>query len=67
MVSAVRSGTSGLRGQVSTRQPVLTGWLLCGGLDITAACVQAWIQASRAAADVLRGAAPQGAGDALVQ
>jgi hypothetical protein len=44
-------------GHVSTREAVLTGWLLCGVLDITAACMQAWIQAGRAPADVLRGVA----------
>src|SRR5262245_30310356 len=55
MVSAVTSKTP--RGQVTTRQAILTGWLLCGVLDITAACLQAWIQAGRAPADVLRGVA----------
>ena len=45
------------RGQVAMRQAILTGWLLCGVLDITAACLQAWIQAGRAPADVLRGVA----------
>ena len=44
-------------GSVTTRQAILTGWLLCGVLDITAACLQAWIQAGRAPADVLRGVA----------
>jgi hypothetical protein len=39
------------------RQAILTGWLLCGVLDITAACLQAWIQAGRAPGDVLRGVA----------
>jgi hypothetical protein len=29
---------------VSTGQAIVTGWLLCGVLDITAACIQAWIQ-----------------------
>ena len=43
--------------QITTRQAILTGWLLCGVLDITAACLQAWIQAGRAPADVLRGVA----------
>jgi hypothetical protein len=45
------------RGYVSTRQAIVTGWLLCGVLDITAACLQAWIQTGRAPADVLRGVA----------
>ena len=40
---------------VSTSQAVVTAWLLCGVLDITAACLQAWIQAGRAPGDVLRG------------
>jgi hypothetical protein len=42
---------------VSTSQAVVTAWLLCGVLDITAACLQAWIQAGRAPGDVLRGVA----------
>jgi hypothetical protein len=41
----------------ATRGAILTGWLLCGVLDITAACLQAWIQAGRAPGDVLRGVA----------
>lgn len=43
--------------KVSTRQAIVTGWLLCGVLDITAASVQAWRQAGRAPADVLKGVA----------
>lgn len=43
--------------QVSSGQAILTGWLLCGVLDITAACVQAWIQAGRAPTMVLKGVA----------
>ncbi len=43
--------------RVSTRQAIVTGWLLCGVLDITAACVQAWRQAGRAPVDVLKGVA----------
>jgi len=39
------------------RKAILTGWLLCGVLDISAACVQAWFQASRTPAQVLRGVA----------
>jgi hypothetical protein len=42
---------------VSVRQAILTAWLLCGVLDITAACLQFWIQTGRAPADVLRGVA----------
>lgn len=39
------------------RQAIFTGWLLCGVLDITAACIQAWIQARRPPAMVLKGVA----------
>ena len=42
---------------VTTGQAILTGWLLCGVLDITAACIQYWVQAGRTPADVLRGVA----------
>jgi hypothetical protein len=42
---------------VSVRQAILTGWLFCGVLDITAACVQAWVQASRTPWQVLKGVA----------
>jgi len=45
------------RPQVSTGQAILSGWLLCGVLDITAAFVQAWIQAGRTPAAVLKGVA----------
>jgi hypothetical protein len=45
------------RAGVTTRDAILTAWLLCGALDISAACLQAWIQAGRAPADVLRGVA----------
>jgi hypothetical protein len=41
----------------SARQAILTGWLLCGVLDISAACVQAWIQFSRPPLAVLHGVA----------
>ena len=52
-VSSVRVSTS----TVTARQAFLTGWLLCGVLDITAACVQAWIQAGRTPWQVLKGVA----------
>jgi hypothetical protein len=39
------------------RDAILTGWLLCGVLDITAACIQAWVQADRTPPEVLRGVA----------
>ena len=42
---------------ISRGQAIVTGWLLCGVLDITAACVQAWRQAGRMPADVLKGVA----------
>lgn len=54
-MTSVTSQTS--HGQVTPWQAILTGWLICGVLDITAACVQAWIQAGRGPADVLRGVA----------
>ena len=38
---------------MTTGQAILTAWLLCGVLDITAACVQARIQAGRTPAQVL--------------
>jgi len=42
---------------VTAGQAIVTGWLLCGVLDITAACVQSWMQAGRTPAAVLRGVA----------
>ena len=36
---------------------ILTAWLLCGVLDISAACIQSWRQAGRMPDDVLRGVA----------
>lgn len=42
---------------VTTGEAILTGWLLCGVLDITAAFVQSWIQAGRTPGQVLRGVA----------
>ena len=45
------------QGSRSVGQAILTGWLSCGVLDITAACLQGWIQAGRAPADVLKGVA----------
>ena len=56
MASVVAPKPFASRGQ-ATRQATLAGWILCGVLDITAACLQAWIQAGRAPADVLRGVA----------
>jgi hypothetical protein len=43
--------------RTSAREAIVTGWLLCGVLDITAACVQSWIQAGRTPDAVLRGVA----------
>ena len=43
--------------RVGTGQAIVTGWLLCGVLDITAACIQSWIQAGRMPAEVLKGVA----------
>ena len=45
------------RNPVTTAQAIVTGWLLCGVLDITAACVQSWLNAGRTPAMVLRGVA----------
>jgi hypothetical protein len=42
---------------VTAGQAILTGWLLCGVLDITAACIQSWSQAGRTPPEVLRGVA----------
>ena len=42
---------------LSIRQAVLTGWLLCGVLDISAAFVQAWTRAGRPPSAVLKGIA----------
>ena len=41
----------------SVRQAILTGWLLCGVLDISAACIQSWIQAGRMPPVVFKGVA----------
>ena len=43
---------------MSARQAILTGWLLCGVLDITAARLQAWIQAGRAGCAMNYGTLP---------
>lgn len=54
-------------GRISARHAIVTAWLLCGVLDISAACIQAWIQAGRAPADVLRGVASALWGAAAMQ
>jgi hypothetical protein len=41
----------------SARRAIVTAWLLCGVLDITAACTQAWFQAGRSPWAVLKGVA----------
>ena len=58
MASAETPGTRALAADRSppARRSSLAG-CACGVLDITAACLQAWIQAGRAPADVLRGVA----------
>jgi len=43
--------------RVSTRQAIITGWLLCGVLDISAACIQQWIKSGNTPGRVLRGVA----------
>ena len=55
-VSSVHDSSSS-SSRVTTRQAILTGWLLCGVLDITAACIQAWIEAGRTPWVVLKGVA----------
>ena len=45
------------RSAVTTGQAIVTGWLLCGVLDISAACIQSWLNAGRTPAMVLRGVA----------
>ena len=57
---------SGSRPPVTTGQAILSAWLLCGVLDITAACAQAWIQAGRTPPEVLRGVASELWGRAAV-
>ena len=41
----------------STRQAIVTAWLLCGVLDIAAAFIQAWVAAGRTPVLVLKGIA----------
>jgi hypothetical protein len=36
---------------------IVTGWLVCGVLDITAACIQAWVNAGRTPVQLLQGVA----------
>lgn len=48
----------------SDRRAILTAWLLCGVLDITAASAQAWTQNGRAPGQVLRGVASAVFGEA---
>ena len=43
--------------RLGTGQAIFLGWMLCGVLDITAACVQSWIQAGRTPWYVLKGVA----------
>ena len=57
MTAATSVRASSSSSNVGTGQAILTGWLLCGVLDITAACVQAWIQFGRAPSAVLKGVA----------
>ena len=45
------------RSRVSARAAFLTAWLLCAVLDISAAFIQAWMQAGRLPAAVLKGIA----------
>jgi hypothetical protein len=52
-----QASPAGRANGVTAGRAILTGWLLCGVLDISAACVQSWIQAGRTPAAVLRGVA----------
>ena len=45
------------REPITTREGIISAWVLCGVLDITAAWLQAWFQAGRAPAEVLHGIA----------
>jgi hypothetical protein len=49
--------TAARPGAVTAGEAILTGWLLCGVLDISAACIQSWMQAGRTPPEVLRGVA----------
>jgi hypothetical protein len=40
-----------------TREAIVTGWLLCGVLDISGAFVQSWLQSGATPATVLKGVA----------
>jgi hypothetical protein len=60
------ASTSSSSARVTTRQAIVSGWLLCAVLDITAAFVQGWVQAGRAPAGVLRGIASALLGGAAI-
>jgi hypothetical protein len=51
------SGNQWQGAHVTTREAILTGWLLCGVLDISAACLEAWVEAGVEPARILRGVA----------
>jgi hypothetical protein len=53
-VSSVRTSTIPAP---SVRQAIVTGWVLCGVLDISAACLQSWLQNGATPAMVLKGVA----------
>jgi hypothetical protein len=53
-LSIDRASPSSTRG---VGQAILSGWLLCAVLDISAACLQGWIQAGRTPGEVLKGVA----------
>src|SRR5262245_8497233 len=46
-----------VQGRDRVGRAIVSGWLLCGVLDITGACVQAWIQTGRTPSEVLKGVA----------
>jgi hypothetical protein len=57
VAASAPASSSSASSRVSVRQAIVTGWLLCGVLDITAAFVQSWMQAGRPPAAVLKGIA----------
>ena len=54
---AVAASTPASSSRITAGQAIVTGWLLCGVLDILAAFIQAWTTAGRPPAAVLKGIA----------
>ena len=57
VASSAPASSSSTSSSVSAGQAIVTGWLLCGVLDILAAFVHSWMQAGRPPAAVLKGIA----------